>query len=367
MLYGQWQGSFQGTNSGEVVFDADRQGQRAVGSAYAYDASGLPGVLVRFDLPGNVAHQTATLPVELLHPTEARLMPLAEATARFPGATFPATVQMTLQAGQRNLKITWNSSAGTQGTATLWPSKADKPSIYKGERGIRTWAQFKKFATNLEPDRFIFRGQSMGHRLRTAFHRTRRKDLLLYLFKDVPMLHRVLTAQTRHLFDLNDPRQMGAFLNLAQHHGFPTPLLDWSHSPFVAAYFAFTGDPRPSSDGRKVRILMFDRREWAARYPQLQYLTLCRPHFSLLEALAIENERAIPQQSLSTVTNVDDIETYIRAREAETGYRFLRVFDLLRSERETVERELRLMGITAASMFPGLEGACTELKRRLFN
>lgn len=367
MLYGQWQGRFQGTNTGELLFDADRRGQRAVGSAYTTDASGLPGVLVRFDLPGNVANQTATLPTELLHPREPRLMTLAEATALFPGATFPTAVQMSLKVGKRTMSISWTSNAGTHGTATLWPSKADKPSTYKGERGIRTWAQFKKFATSLEPDRFIFRGQSMGHRLRTAFHRTRRKDLLPYLSMDVQMLHRVLTAQTRHLFNLGDPLQMGAFLNLAQHHGFPTPLLDWSHSPFVAAYFAFTGDPRPGDETRKVRILMFDRKEWAARYSQLQYLTFCRPHFSVLEALAIENERALPQQALSTLTNLDDIETYIRAREADTSYRFLRVFDLLRSERETVERELRLMGITAASILPGLDGACTELRRRLFN
>jgi hypothetical protein len=356
-LYGQWQGTFQGTNTGELLFDADRQGQRAVGTVYAFDTSGLPGVLVRFDLDGLVAHQTVTLPTGLLHPTEPRFMSFGEAATQFPAARFPTYVQMNVKVGKRTLNVSWTSNAGTQGTASLSPSKADKPSMYKGERGITTWAQFKKFAANLEPDRFIFRGQSTGHRLRTAFHRTRRKDLLPYLQNDVPTLHRVLTARTRHLFDLDNPRQMGAFLNLAQHHGFPTPLLDWSHSPFVAAYFAFTGDPRPGADTRKVRILMFDRKEWAARYAQLQFLTLFRPHFSLLEALAIENERAIPQQALSTVTNLDDIETYIRAQEVATGYRFLRVFDLLCTERSTVDRELRLMGITAASMRGDVEAA----------
>jgi hypothetical protein len=98
----------------------------------------------------------------------------------------------------------------------------------------------------------------------------------------------------------------------------------------------------------------------------VQKVTFCPPHFSLLEPLAIENDRAIPQQSLSSVTNVDDIESYIRVRESERGVRFLRVFDLPRRERTRVLSDLRMMGITAGSMFPGLDGICEELRARLF-
>ena len=35
------------------------------------------------------------------------------------------------------------------------------------------------------------------------------------------------------------------YMSYLRHHGFPSPLLDWSQSPFVAAYFAFR---RPQSD-----------------------------------------------------------------------------------------------------------------------
>ena len=73
---------------------------------------------------------------------------------------------------------------------------------------------------------------------------------------------------------------------------------------------------------------MFDRNAWCTDYNQLQKVAPGRPHFSILEALAIENQRAVPQQALSSVTNVDDIETYIRLRETERAKHYLQVFDL---------------------------------------
>jgi hypothetical protein len=183
--------------------------------------------------------------------------------------------------------------------------------------------------------------------------------------RDIPTLHRALSAQTKHVFNLADALQNGAFWNLIQHHGYPTPLLDWSESPFVAAYFAFRAGRSRRSDGESVRIFKFDRNAWCSDYNQLQNVA-GRPHFSILEALAIENQRAVPQQALSSVTNVDDIETYIRFRETERATPYLQVFDLPYAERESVLQELGMMGITAGSLFPGLDGACEELRPRFF-
>lgn len=44
----------------------------------------------------------------------------------------------------------------------------------------------------------------------------------------------------------------GNYMAYLRHHGFPSPLLDWSRSPFVAAYFAFKD---PGAQRRAVYIL----------------------------------------------------------------------------------------------------------------
>jgi hypothetical protein len=73
----------------------------------------------------------------------------------------------------------------------------------------------------------------------------------------------------------------------------------------------------------------------------------------------------IPQQAASTVTNVDDIEDYIKSMQ-RNGKTYLSAVDLPVNNRRQVIRDLSFMGITAGSLFPGLDGACEELKERNF-
>lgn len=82
--------------------------------------------------------------------------------------------------------------------------------------------------------------------------------------------------------------------------------------------------------------------------------------------MAIENERMIPQQAATTVTSLDDIESYIKQKEELKNKTYLSAVDLPVRDRREVVRELRYMGITAGSLFPGLDGACEELSGRFF-
>jgi hypothetical protein len=205
--------------------------------------------------------------------------------------------------------------------------------------------------------------------LRTAFHRNGRANVRRFSADDIPVLYRHLSSRTKHIFDLTVPDQLGAFVSLAQHHGYPTPLLDWTYSPFIAAFFSYrrrlTEHEIDGSDD-KVRIFILDLNAWATDTVQRPAFTIRGPHLSIMRFPAINNDRLIPQQSVSTVTNLDDIESFIRYMEAQRQKTYLRVVDLPKSERAIVMRDLSVMGITAGSMMPGLDGACEELFEQNF-
>jgi len=79
----------------------------------------------------------------------------------------------------------------------------------------------------------------------------------------------------------------------------------------------------------------------------------------------MDNDRLVPQQSISMITNVDDVESFIT--QADSRKTFLKAIDLPMSERRQAIIELSYMGITAGSLFPGVAGTCEEFAERNFD
>jgi hypothetical protein len=369
VMEGQWIGTFSGTNSGLAVLDLDDAGTHFEGHAFAFDSNqSVPSVMFDVTTDGrNLQQSLTTKLIAAVRPNAPAVMSPEEVINEYPNIAVPQEVSVNIDANSNSMNIVWETSAGTSGLAKLQKSKACTKSKYKPRPDITCWHEFTEFSLDLPSRKYIFRGQDCVNRLRTSFHRTRRKDLVRYLKNDIPRAHHTLTAKTKHLFNLLDSAQNGAFLNLLQHHGYPTPLLDWSYSPFVAAFFAYRFRRRRTPSDDKVRIYIFDREAWVNDFAQVQSMAFARPHFSILEALTIENQRAMPQQALSSVTNLDDIESYISLLEERHNKRYLEIIDLPNSERRVVMEHLSLMGITAGTLFPDLVGACEELRGRYFH
>jgi hypothetical protein len=348
-MRGPWLGRYQGNLPAEILIDIDEENSRFLGYGILrpdhHIAPQAPIAFARSDVPkGN--QFTTSGPVFCIDPRDGNIKTWSDVSSLFPGYTFAPSVSVNASLTGAQLSVTWTDSSGAT--------------------GVSTWQEFKTFANDARPYEFIFRGQSNNQwRLRTSFHRTGFSNLERYGTKTMDTVSRHLSALTNDFLDTRDPLRHGAFVTLIQHHGFPTPLLDWTYSPYVAAFFAYRSiskeDALKAGDHDRVRIFRFSKEKWG-RIPQTLKLAPVPPHFSLLEALAIENARLIPQQGLSTITNVDDVETYIQGAEHAHSAKFLEAIDLPIAERQLVMRELAVMGVTAGALFPGLDGACAELR-----
>jgi hypothetical protein len=261
-----------------------------------------------------------------------------------------------------------SSRTDTGRTATFYLTNTSTDPACKANETL-TWNEFKKFVLEKYGNQkltTLFRGQTdNSYKLRTSFHRRKRNNLWAYLYEDVPNLRHAVNAVSSFYYRENDGEDLGALLSLAQHHGYPTPLLDWTFSPYIAAFFAFSESAISRDTGDAARIFVFHNQTWLAEpTPRIIYDPL--PSLTFHKFSAHNNPRFVPQQSIASFSNVDDVEHFIREREKLTGNRHLTIIDIPKSERRTVLGELRLMGITAGALFPGLDGICRSLREQFF-
>jgi len=266
----------------------------------------------------------------------------------------------------KKLHGTWTSNLLTQGDIILGYQE-DYPTTKSDE--TMCWSDFQSWILNEKKNNsgLIFRGQpDSNYGLKTSFHRQGRRDLIRYATQDIPDLARYVTASLGRSFNLSDPNEYSEFLYLAQHHGFPTPFLDWTESPFVAAYFAFHQLDKKISAGN-IRIFVFDKKLWRDNgNSNVNNIDEPKPSFCPYVILSRDNPRALPQQSLVTYSNVYNIESYIDFIEEKDDAKYLTSIDIKASDRNNAMKDLEIMGITASSLFPGLDGICQAIKEKQF-
>lgn len=232
------------------------------------------------------------------------------------------------------------------------------------------WEAFKAWvANNRSTSLALFRGQGCStFSLKSSFHRASRSRTERFCLTTLPRFAAQAEAILSTRFQPGDANDFSCLLGLAQHHGLPTPLLDWSESPYIAAFFAFADaveNQGSRKDSTHVRIYGLTKDFQSAYSPDIISLTSPDPGAWCLAVSPRFNPRLNAQQGIFVVTNVADLEDLLMLWSKRSGKPAIVAADIPISAAADALRDLRYMGLTASTLFPGLDGVCRNMRHQM--
>ncbi len=150
---------------------------------------------------------------------------------------------------------------------------------------------------------------------------------------------------------------------LGRHHGLTTPLLDWTRSPYVAAFFAFTDymedqNPGFKSEPSQQGVIFGEGNIVVWELVMLDEI-FQNGEFEVFTSRPESGHRQKAQQGVFTKLDHEvhlDVEAYLTSKGLA---HCLAKYEISGQEMGRSLADLALMNITPATMFPDLDGAAS--------
>lgn len=262
---------------------------------------------------------------------------------------------------------TWSDFDGWTGALQFnLPLTAERVRAKK----LRSWTEFKFWAgqQRLKGEFESFRGHGSNEfPLSSTLHRSGRARSERFCYETIPRFRALAEATLDLRFQNGDADDFSVVLGLAQHHGLPTPLLDLTASPYVAAFFAFSDaleNMQTRTEHTHVRIFALSR-EVSQFAPAHIAITSPGPNISFLSISPRKNPRLLAQQGRFLFSNIVDLEGALCSIGKKLNKKLITAVDIpIKFAIEALE-DLSFMGLSGATMFPGLDGVCRMMKHEM--
>ena len=212
---------------------------------------------------------------------------------------------------------------------------------------------------------FLFRGQSTDEPLIPRIARLKPKGELLKI--ELLMLDefkRLIPPFTEF-----EPKDKWDLLALAQHHGLPTRLLDWSYSAVAALWFCVEKPPKKDESSGK----LLDGVVWLLKTLPADFITFPTNESPDSQGkIRIYRPRAVSQRILAQTGVFTCHESTAEGRfdslESNEAYknRLVRI-GIPASSFHDIRDQLDASGVSSVSLFPDLDGLAAHLQFRYFH